>query len=239
MKTKMSYLQSSRPISRARYYKISTVVLLLVAVIILRGPITSFSFPLLSKLAEPLWGLRNILVSEDIRTRDQAQIMVLEARLRELSSDIDKDYSVAHILSSLAVTPYGTVVIDLGKEDGVTAGDSLVSKEGVALGDVVEVFEGSAKATLYSNYGNSIEVSLADGVRFIMVGSGGQSFEARLPSGMDLEPGDLVYLPGKEYYVLAKIEIVEALPGAAFQRILARSPINIHSITSTYLSHVE
>jgi cell shape-determining protein MreC len=232
----MSYLRSRENVGRFSLYKKAITLLAIVCLVVLRGPIASFLFPILAVVASPLWSVREILVAERGLDPSQAKIDVLLARVSKLEQDFTSDDSRAiHVLSSLSVTPYGTILLDSGKTEGVLVGDHLSSKEGVAFGEVVEVYERTAKAILYSVYGKNIEVVLEDGTRFIMTGAGNQNFEARLPTGMELAPSELLYLPGQEHYVLARIEKIEALPGSAFQRVLARSPVNIHSVSNLYV----
>ena len=179
----MSYLRSSQGPKSSAYYRRAIPAVAMVVLFLLRGPITNVLFPIILRLAEPLWNIRNILVGNPERENIFEANRVLEARLVQVAIDTDVrgDTTSAHILSSLAVSPYGTILIDKGLRQDIELGDTVVTGEGISLGKVVEVFDNSAKVSLYSVYGESLEVSTEDGTRFIVVGAGNQNFEARLP----------------------------------------------------------
>ncbi len=232
----MNYLPSRRGSGLLGRHKTIAALILIIVLVLLRGPLTSFLFPVLTKLASPLWGIRDAVLGNPTEENREVESEILEARLAMFVKEegLDSD-SVAHILSSLAVSPYGTVLIDRGSTLGTKVGDVVTTREGVLLGEVVEVFPESAKFSLHSVFGQSMEVTLEDSTHFFLVGTGNQNFEARLPSGLPLEVGQHIYSPGADHYILARVERVESLSGAAFQKMLARSPVNIHALSFVYV----
>jgi len=219
-----------------KYGRLIVITLLILVIIQFRGPIASYVEPILSRVAIPFWKLRNLLIADQFENAVKEIELLKEFRIKELEAELDiKDTFPTHILSSLSVSPYGTILIDRGSKDGLGLGDMVLTPEGVLLGDVAELYAGSAKVSLYSVFDRNSEVVSSEGTRFIFKGAGNQNFEARLPNGLELKDGEYLFVPGKAHYVLAKIERVDSPTGAAFQKIYARSPQNIHTVSVVYV----
>src|SRR3989344_1878620 len=232
----MNYLQSSRVTRTSGRHKVIIIAIVILLLYIFRNPVSSFISPAIVGLAKSFWFTRDLIVENPLLSNEREVSNILRERLRIYEAEQNiKIINGVHVLSSLAVRPYSTILIARGSGEGVSLGDIVVSTDGVLLGEIGEVYTDSSKVYLYSLSGRSTEVVLSDETRIIINGTGNQNFEASLPSGLKVEIGQYIFLPGPDHLVLARIEKIDSSPGVAFQKIYARTPLNIHPIRTVYV----
>ena len=142
---------------------------------------------------------------------------------------------MASILSKPNQSPYDTLIIDVGTNEGVTVGQRVFAEGNVPIGKIGEVYTNSAKVILFSNPGEKTEAVIggnstsgeSGNVSMQLVGRGGGNFEMVLPRDFVLAVGTEIDLPGVTPYILGTVQTILSDPRDAFQKALIVSPINI------------
>ncbi len=135
---------------------------------------------------------------------------------------------LAGILEKPNVSPYDTLVIDAGKDEGIVVGQNVFALGNVPIGKITEVDTNSSKVILFSNPGEKTEVVISGQNVFMeAVGRGGGNFEMILPRDFVLPVGTEVDLPGVTPHILGTVATILSDPRDAYQKALLASPINI------------
>src|SRR5690606_12662298 len=137
---------------------------------------------------------------------------------------------VASVLVRPPITPYDTLVVDIGEAEGVSKGDVVVVEGGLAVGMVGKALAHTATVVLFSAPGHQTPVLIQTGsstVPAIAEGMGGGGFRAHVARDAGVSEADLVQLPLLEPLVFAEIESVSDDPADAMLEVLFKSPLNV------------
>ena len=134
------------------------------------------------------------------------------------------------ILEKPNQSPYDTLVIDAGANNGIKAGDKVFAVGNVPIGRVDTVYPNSSKVVLYSTSGEKTQVVIGKGIFMELVGRGGANFEMIVPRDLTLVKGDQVTLPGITPYIIGIVETIISDPRDPFQKALLTSPVNIQEL---------
>jgi cell shape-determining protein MreC len=180
--------------------------------------------------------------NEDLKTKLSEQgaemanyksILDENQKLKEIlgRSITENQIIVSAILSKPNFSPYDTLLIDVGLQEGVTTGDRIFAFGNIPIGRVAEVYKNSSKVVLYSSPGEKTEIIISGGdILMQIVGRGGGNFEMILPRDFILTKSAEVHLPGINPYVVAVVETVISDPRDAFTKALLVSPVNIQEL---------
>ncbi|HEY4493483.1 MAG TPA: rod shape-determining protein MreC [Candidatus Paceibacterota bacterium] len=169
------------------------------------------------------------------RTKERNEkLRILSLRIAEFERTGPRG-ELALILSSISSSPYDTFLVDRGGNHGIAFGSKVITESGVLLGEVIEVYPEISKVELYSAFGKELEVVLDGKERVMVSGQGSQNFFLKLPEGVAVAASSTLFSTGEGAYVLASVEYIKDEPGDAFQKIYARSPVNIHHETRVYV----
>lgn len=174
----------------------------------------------------------NALEAENARLRD-----LLEARDR-----ISGVVRVAGILSVDADPFRHNIVIDVGTEDGVYNGQSIIDANGV-VGQVLRPGLKSSQAILISDPDHALPVEVnRNGLRTNAFGTGkfDQLSLPYLPNNADIEPGDLLVTSGlggafPPGYPVAVVETVERIPQQQFAVVTAKPSASLNQVREVML----
>lgn len=187
---------------------------------------------------------KNTLVAENDALhvdilRMQAQVLdrnLLDEKVRKLEEMLGRAQSdnrvVAYVLVGPKFSPYDTLVVDAGLDEGVAVGNTVVYAGSGAIGEVVEVSAASSKVKLYSSPGEEHFVLV--GPHYIPVtafGRGMGNFEAKVSQDSVVATGDNI-VSVKGDFILGTISLVEEVPAEPIKRIFFRTPFNITEIRS-------
>ncbi|MBI4118459.1 MAG: rod shape-determining protein MreC [Parcubacteria group bacterium] len=187
---------------------------------------------------------KQLLLKENARLEDEMRrlkaemlsLFLLKKENDELrhylgATKVDATAILAFVLVRPNRSPYDTLIVDRGGEDGLHVGDLVSAPGGVAIGTVTFVSGKTAKVTLFSSPGEKAVVEIgASALRVDAVGQGGGNFEAKLPRGIEVKKGDLVSLIEKRRIVLGIVESIKAEPADSFQILLFKLPVNIYEL---------
>ncbi len=157
------------------------------------------------------------------------KVTKLEDALGRVRSD---DRVVANVFVGPGRSPYDTLIIDAGTDEGVNIGDMVVYTGSGVIGEIVESNQSSSKVKLYSSPGE--EHMVYAGSHYLPVlalGRGMGNFEAKVPQDSAVDVGDNV-VTAKRNLIFGKIFLVEEKPAEPFKRIFFRVSFNITEIQS-------
>lgn len=172
---------------------------------------------------------RNLVL--ELRSQRLAALEAENIELRELLSASEQVDDRVLVTSVIAVDPdpfSQQILVNKGGEDGVFIGQPVLDAYGL-LGQVIDVMPFSARVLMIADPNHAIPVQVnRNGVRAIAVGTGSLA-ELELiyvPATADIIPGDLLVSSGlgERYprgYPVARVTVVENIPGQAFARVLA------------------
>ncbi len=167
---------------------------------------------------------------------ENADRNVLSSQNEELKSKLgrsDKQKVLyATVLEKPPISPFDTFILDVGSDQGVKLGDTVVVGN-LAVGDIIDVGNLYSKAELFSSPERTFTGNLAPkGLTLQAVGKGNGTFEALLPIGSKVAEGDALILPSISSKVFGLVEKVEELPEEGFKKILFGLPINPSEVSS-------
>lgn len=148
-------------------------------------------------------------------------------------SDAARQLILAGVLLAPPGTPYDSLIIDAGENQGIVAGE-LVSAGGNALiGTISDVYPTTARVELFSSSGKKYNAFLhhTDTDLAINVeGQGGETLTAQVPSGTAAEVGDVILMPGIASGISATISGIDAPQGDSFKTLFMHLPVPISSV---------
>lgn len=177
----------------------------------------------------------NLLKTERLLTNGRLQrLTALEAenaRLRALLEARPHERDEIRVAEIMAVdaNPYRhSLVIDIGKRDGVYDGQSIIDADGV-VGQVIKTGLATSQAILISDPSHALPVEVSrNGLRTIAIGTG--EFDRLdlpfLPNNADIAPGDLLVTSGlggafPAGYPVAVVATVNRIPQQPFADVTA------------------
>lgn len=172
------------------------------------------------------------LESMKIQNLDRDLLFLENANLKKiLGRKGDRDLVLAAVLSKPNQSPFDTLLIDVGLENGIKKGDLVFALGSIPIGRVDSVYANSAKVVLFSASEEKNTALVSSQNLFMeLLGRGGGNFELILPRDFILAKGDLATLPGLGSYPLAIVETVISDPRDSFQKALLVSPVNVQEL---------
>lgn len=138
---------------------------------------------------------------------------------------------LAHVTTLPNRSLYDTFIIDAGTNNHISIGQTVYAFDSIALGTITDVAENYATVTLFS--AAQREISGTVGVSTVSVtlsGRGGGEYEVRLPRDLPFAIGDVVMYQSVHTAVLAQIERIVTDPRDPFQRLIAKTPLNLQTL---------
>ncbi|MCK9344562.1 MAG: rod shape-determining protein MreC [Candidatus Pacebacteria bacterium] len=180
----------------------------------------------------------NAMLSAEL-ARVEAQVLdrnLLAEKVTKLEESLGRvrgdDRVVAEVVVDHGQSPYDTVVVDAGAEEGIILGNVVVYAGSGVIGEIIEVSSNSSKIKLFSSPGS--ERAVLVGPHYVpanALGRGMGNFEAKVPQDSLVAIGDTI-VSTKGNLILGTISVVEEKPAEPFKRIFFRVPFNITEIHS-------
>ena len=218
----------------------------------------SFSRNILFSIGTPFWrmgsGINNFFYNslEILRSKSSllAENQILQNNIKKGQKDEElnkiliqenadlkdllgrKNISSKTVLASVLVkpsfSPYDTLIVDAGTNEGIEVGDKVTVDGNVFIGQVSEVYTSSSKVILYSSPDYKVLVLVgSNNVEKEAIGIGDGNFKIELPREIDVKEGDSVIIPSISTNIFGIIEKVEAKEADSFQTVLFKSPVNM------------
>lgn len=252
----MTYLLKHKDRRSKSYKKISYIISFATILIVAFFVFNSFFSSLFTTVFTPISGILN-KTGENISSGFKifepkstlvAKIEELENKNRELESRLfdyeitlnenislkekalisPSSYITATPILMPPKTPFDTIIINKGSQDGISQGAIVLYSERVAIGYIEEVNMKSSIVKLYSSSGiKTNSVFLNDGTFVELEGRGGGNFIFEAPLGFEIKEGDIFVLPGDELRAIAEVGAVEREDSSTFITVLLKSPLPI------------
>lgn len=164
-----------------------------------------------------------------------AQFSLLEKENESLKEiflrSVGDNNIIGTILTKPTRSPYGTIIIDIGEEEGVKPEDLVFAMGNVVIGEIESVDKNSSKVVLYSAPGYISQVTLENTGRYFNAkGRGAGDFEIQFPRELKIEEGQLFLYPSINNYVVGVVEKVVFDPRDSYKTVLFRSAVNIQEL---------
>lgn len=143
----------------------------------------------------------------------------------------DRVFSV--VLSRPPRTPYDSLIVDVGENQGLMPGDMVYGEMEYLIGRVESVKPTTSVVKLFSTPDERIDVLLGRGsttAPVVAEGRGGGNFYIKVPRNIIVEEGDPIVVPGFNSYILGTAEKVDAGEGEAYAQVYFKLPVNLNSL---------
>ncbi|MES3004608.1 MAG: rod shape-determining protein MreC [Patescibacteria group bacterium] len=149
----------------------------------------------------------------------------------------NESFLFAKVLSKPPVSPYDTLVLDIGSEDGVMLGSKVYLSSNVIIGLVKNVTPKTALVELFSSSSQENQLTvLRTGSSFLIAGKGGGNLQLEVPKDTDIVWGDVFVYPDLKTSVLGTVYYVDATSQGSFKTIHIRLFANIFEINSVFVA---
>jgi cell shape-determining protein MreC len=251
-KTKENYLHNSKATSIRKYlvWVVGAFVVLFGAKGMLGALSASFTMPIFSvhnyiqesSGTVPVFIRDRLSLLTQIRALEENVIMQkgMEAtvayltsentELRALQGASSSPRIIAGVIARPPYTPYDTIIIDQGSEDGIVLHAPVYQGGGNAIGYIREVFDKTALAVLFSSPGVESTVFVFGPNLFTTAyGEGGGIIRLSIPQGVWVEKGNVVILPSLDTGVIGSIQELVSNPTEPEQRAYISPEISLQS----------
>ena len=181
---------------------------------------------------------KNALVYENSMLRAQNSLLqaevldrsVLQGQIAQLEGTLGRSKNnnlvVANVLAGFSQSPYDTLTIDVGTNQGIKNGDYVAYGGVGVVGYIAEATETYSKVKLYSSPGEEYLVLIGSHlIPATARGKGDGNFDAKVPQGSMIIVGDVVTVP-KDNLVLGRVTAINQKEGAPYATVLFRSSFN-------------
>lgn len=243
---------------KRRNYSIIIFLVFVFLFFMFRGGKLNFVSDFLGRVVTPIWKtevaftdvfLKEVFTSkkdlirqnEILKNRlEESRIELMQSSLLEKENEALKEIFlrstgennlIATILAKPNHSLYGTLVIDVGADDGVKVDDLVFALGNVVIGEIESVDKDYSKVILYSSPGYISQVTLENTGRYFNArGRGAGDFEIQFPRELDVEVGQIFLYPSINNYVVGVVESVLFDPRDSYKKVLFRSSTNIQEL---------
>ncbi len=146
-------------------------------------------------------------------------------------SSTDSNKILAAVLAKPSVSPYDTLVIDVGEKGGIAVGDYVVAEGSIVLGRINEVHARFSKAVLLSSPGVETNVAIGkEKIQAVAYGQGAGTLFMKLPREYEIKEGDPIVVPELGNRAIGSAAIVGTDGASAFTKVLFNVPVNLFTL---------
>ncbi len=175
-------------------------------------------------LREKLINLQNKQISVDALENENASLKDILGRKN------NQKLLLGAILVWPPYSPYDTLIIDVGAENGVKVGEMVLASGDLAVGQIAAIYNSTSVVRLFSSGGEKHQVIIGTSTKAEAVGKGGENFQLSLPAGTLINIGDTVQWPGPNPLILGNIEAVDTPNNSSFLQAYFKLPVNLATI---------
>lgn len=240
---------------------IYTVIGFVFFVFIFVSGIVSWSGGFFHFIGRPLWKTENTLIdsadSISYIVRSKSSVFSENESLKKENADLNTqmiDYNLlksenenlkglfnrvpanqtlmlSAVLSKPNRSPYDTLVIDIGNDNGVVEGSQVFANGDIPIGQIESVHNKTSVVTLYSSPSYNLDAELSNtNNTIVLIGRGGGNFEMSIPVELNVQKGDLAVLPGLHSSPVAIVQDIISSPTDPLKKVLLQSPVNIQEL---------
>ena len=184
-----------------------------------------------TELEEEIQSLKQQIASGQGVLETLGYVTAENTELRNLLHASNTPMIVSGVIGHPPYTPYDTMVLDKGSDDGIVLAAPVYYGTGVALGYVHAVFPHMAYVTLFSSPGvESTVYVFGSNIFTTAYGEGGGVVRISVPQGVPLTKGDIAVLPSLHTGVLGAITEVQSIPTEPEQHAYVTLATSLQSI---------
>jgi cell shape-determining protein MreC len=163
---------------------------------------------------------------------DRDKLLTQEnSELKDLLGRHDKNTSIlATVLSKPPLSLYDSVVVDVGSSDHITAGDLVLASGFVPVGGISTVSSHTSTVSLFSSFGQKVEVRIGKNIQTLAEAQGGGEFLIKLPKGTVLAEGDPISAPGIGAGIFGHVENIQTNENDPFIYVRFNLPVNLSEL---------
>lgn len=144
----------------------------------------------------------------------------------------DKQKTFAQIISKPGFSPYDTIIIDAGLDQGLQEGDKVFASDDIILGQIADAYAHTSTVVLYSTAEKETPVLIGSTtIQAVAFGKGGGNFEIKLPRNTGVTVGDSVVMASTTDKIFGTIQYMNTSATDSFERALFKSPVDISSLS--------
>lgn len=181
--------------------------------------------------------VENKRLSDEVAARDRSMLVIdaLKSENESLKAALGRtgkgQYALGVILSRPPVSPYDTLIIDIGSAEGVATGDKVYAEGDALVGDIAEVYAHQSKVDLFSTPGRTTPVLVGTStIAAEATGRGGGNFEVKLPVSASVSRGAVIVTPQIRAHVFGVVDSASVDPTDSLQTVLFKSPVNVSEL---------
>ncbi len=166
----------------------------------------------------------------NLQITSSGNIAAENAELKEIMGRMPtgSQFVLGNILAKPNITPYDTLIIDAGSDDGVKPDMRVFVDGNVLVGEIESVESNSSRVLLYSAPGNISQVVYGNTGRFFNArGTGNGTFEVDVARDVTVAVGDMFFYPGLTNMPLGVARKIDFDARDSFKKVLMKSPVNI------------
>ncbi len=230
--------------------------------------ITPFGSRILFTAVRPFWNIENSILSfisakndilsskssliaenqtlKDEIAKNKAEIEIadlLKSENEELKNIVGrKNQKEKIILAAVLVkpffSPYDTLLIDIGENMGIKAGDEVIADGQTHIGFIKEVYGNTSKVVLYSSNGEKVKVLIGpDNIEKEAKGVGGGNFLIEMPVESGIKEGDTIVIPSISTNIFGIVEKIDVKDNDSIEKVLFKSSVNINELKWVEIIH--
>ncbi len=182
---------------------------------------------------------QNTLLTQEnavLTTRSQDLIALLGGQVATgtaaSNSQSSQNGIPAGVLARPPESPYDTLVVAAGTDNGVAVGAQVFSQGGIPIGTIKHETQGIAQVSLYSSPGRATDGWVGENrTPLTLTGTGGGTFSSILPKTTPVSVGDTVYFPGPGAIPIGTVTGIDS-PDSSTNVVLHIEPlVNLFSVT--------
>lgn len=183
-------------------------------------------------LASKIAALQNTINAYDAKL---VELNTLKYENIQLKTELGRNAPAKGILAHVRTLPnrsfYDTFIIDSGLAEGVQVGQIVYAFDSIALGTISRVEDHFATVELYSASGReTVGTAEGSGVAVTLVGRSAGEYEVRMPRNVPFDIGSLITIQSVHTATIATVEKVITDVRDPFQRLLAKTPVNLQAL---------
>ncbi len=166
--------------------------------------------------------IQQALSSQGVTAALQNENATLKASLgKRVEQTLD-----ANVIENPGFSPYDTLVLNKGTDDGVAVGNKIFYGS-LVIGEVIEADSAISRAELFSTPGKTFQAKIgSEKIEAEAEGQGGGSFVILLPKAVSVSKGDPIFLPEESSKVFGFISGVSSDETNPFQKVFFTLPVN-------------
>ncbi|MDD3662866.1 MAG: rod shape-determining protein MreC [Candidatus Pacebacteria bacterium] len=169
--------------------------------------------------------LKILMIDYQILKKENDKLKSLIGRISP-----NNDFILGSILTKPNYSPYDTLIIDIGENQGLKEGLLVYVNGNIPIGVISQVYTKTSLVELYSNPSRITHGLIEESnITVELIGRGGGNFEMSLPFEITANKGTSVLLPNINSEILAVVEEDISDPTDPIRKIILRSPINIQN----------